>query len=108
MTEQELREKIARLIWMNGDENDSGFRFLNKENRVFIVANQILTLIKENYVSKEEIEKLEVIKLKKVPKQIYDYHRDTIHDKANYVAGFEDGKQAQLQDVKDTLLGKKG
>ena len=37
--------------YLDGEKDDSGFKFLNKGNGVFIVADQILALIKEAQAS---------------------------------------------------------
>jgi hypothetical protein len=60
-------------------------------------ADQIFALFKQ------EIEKLGVIKLKAVPQTIFENQTDTIQTKMCYAAGFKDGTEAQLQDIKDKV-----
>lgn len=60
MTEQELREKIARQIWMDDSGSDVGWlqgSGARKDGVVWRIADQILALIKSaGWVSPEDFE----------------------------------------------------
>jgi len=118
MTEQELREKIIGIL--KNRKVDTLFNehvasvygkedAPNCENYLIITANLILAAIKENYVSKEEIEKLEVIGDEQIGELIYVKDTEKLLPGIwlEFLEMLRGIAQAQLQDVKDTLLGVK-
>lgn len=115
---QELKEKIAEeCYWqyMGMDVNWHPFAFADASEtirkEVYERTDKFFALIEENYVSKEEIEKLEVIGKEEIRRVAY--RRNSSFEAANFaytrkIDADECIAQAELQDVKDTLLGKKG
>lgn len=100
---EELREQIAKhLALVDGVEWEYLPTTTATKEGYREIADEILPLIKEYYVPKEEIEKLEPLS-KKQRRQVLD---DWLNGKFGNMPAYEIAIQAQLNDSKKTLLGR--
>jgi len=111
-----MREKIAEIIFnaiVDADElaHDNLLSDYGIDTGEYMPWKQLNAGAKEKHYKKadqilkyqiEEIKK-EAVKLKAIPQPIFENHEGTMQEKTTYVAGFNDGVQAQLQKIIDGL-----